>query len=113
MTPRTDVATFDDNDDDDDNRTDEVTAPDARNSVDLDPLNLEQALIDFEVANARVIDLTRRLTEMNRQLTSARNELEETRVQLRVSEGARHQLEASRAYQLAQRLGVARSLLRR
>jgi len=65
------------------------------------------------VANARVLDLTRRLTEMSQQLGAARNELEETKIRLRVTEGRLADVESSRAYQLANRLGVARSLLRR
>ena len=39
--------------------------------VELDRLSLEQALLDFEVANARVVDLSRRLTNLNRELSSA------------------------------------------
>lgn len=46
------------------------------NTIDLDAISLEQALIDFEVANARVIDLTARLTSMSRELLRARSELE-------------------------------------
>lgn len=45
------------------------------NTTDLDGISLEQALIDFEVANARVMDLTSRLTSMSRELISARSEL--------------------------------------
>jgi len=45
------------------------------NTTDLDGISLEQALIDFEVANARVIDLTARLTSMSRELLQARTEL--------------------------------------
>ncbi|MEY2152567.1 hypothetical protein AB7849_16795 [Rhodanobacter sp. 115] len=45
------------------------------NTTDLDGISLEQALIDFEVANARVIDLTSRLTSLSRELIQARTEL--------------------------------------
>lgn len=45
------------------------------NTTDLDGISLEQALIDFEVANARVIDLTARLTSLSRELLQARTEL--------------------------------------
>lgn len=45
------------------------------NTTDLDSISLEQALIDFEVANARVIDLTARLTSLSRELLQARTEL--------------------------------------
>ncbi|QGJ67872.1 hypothetical protein FDU21_17630 [Xanthomonas oryzae pv. oryzae] len=45
------------------------------NTTDLDQISLEQALIDFEVANARVMDLTSRLTSMSRELIQTRSEL--------------------------------------
>ncbi len=51
------------------------------NTTDLDGISLEQALIDFEVANARVMDLTSRLTSMSRELISARSELERIKVE--------------------------------
>ncbi|MGA8534280.1 MAG: hypothetical protein WB615_09265 [Candidatus Tumulicola sp.] len=43
--------------------------------MDLQPISLEQALLDVEIAHARVIDLTRRLIEMNDELGSLRSEL--------------------------------------
>ena len=49
-------------------------------SDDLDRLNLAQALRDFEVANARVIDLTARLTELHGRLVDTQHELSLTRV---------------------------------
>ncbi|AJQ84746.1 MULTISPECIES: hypothetical protein [Xanthomonas] len=50
------------------------------NTTDLDQISLEQALIDFEVANARVMDLTSRLTSMSRELIQTRSELERLRI---------------------------------
>ncbi len=41
----------------------------------IDRLSLEQALLDVEVANARVIDLTERLTASNAELRSMRQQL--------------------------------------
>jgi hypothetical protein len=38
----------------------------------LDRLSLEQALRDFEVANARAIDLTERLVDLSKEITSLR-----------------------------------------
>ena len=46
----------------------------------VDALSLEQALLDFEVANARVVDLTHRLTELNRELLDLRSEHERLRI---------------------------------
>lgn len=53
------------------------------NTIDLNDISLEQALIDFEVANARVIDLTQRLTSMNRELITARTDLETYKIRSR------------------------------
>jgi TolA-binding protein len=44
-------------------------------------LSLEQALIDFEIANARVIDLTQRLVEANDETVELRQELELLRIE--------------------------------
>jgi hypothetical protein len=43
---------------------------------DIDRLSLEQALIDFERANRRVTDLTRRLIELSEENRVLRKELE-------------------------------------
>ncbi|AGG87748.1 hypothetical protein [Rhodanobacter denitrificans] len=45
------------------------------NTTNLDDISLEQALIDFEVANTRVIDLTARLTALSKELLQAKTEL--------------------------------------
>lgn len=42
---------------------------------DIDKISLEQALIDVEVANKRVLDLTARLTSLSRELMEARARL--------------------------------------
>lgn len=61
------------------------------NTTDLDGISLEQALIDFEVANARVMDLTSRLTSMSRELINARSELERIKVGKAVKRAASYQ----------------------
>ena len=48
----------------------------------LDRISFEQALIDFEVANTRVIDLTQRLTALNAQLSKTRTENERLKLAL-------------------------------
>jgi hypothetical protein len=63
----------------------DTTAPEASASSQtfakrVDQLSLEQALVDFEVANARVLDLTHRLTELNRELLDLRSEHERLRI---------------------------------
>lgn len=62
--------------------TTEVSRPKA--SVDLDGLSLAQCLQDFEVANARVMDLTARLTGINTQLVAKTAELEKLRLRNQV-----------------------------
>ena len=42
----------------------------------IDALSLHQALLDFEMANARVLDLTARLVEANARVVKLRNELD-------------------------------------
>ena len=41
------------------------TDHEVKNTADLDGISLTQALLDVEVANARVIDLTKRLTTLS------------------------------------------------
>lgn len=50
--------------------------------IDLNAISLEQALIDFEVANSRVIDLTKRLTQMSEEVLSLRCEVENHKTKL-------------------------------
>jgi len=42
----------------------------------MDRLSLEQSLRDFEIANARVIDLTKRLLEANEQIWDLQRQVE-------------------------------------
>jgi hypothetical protein len=48
----------------------------------IDRLNIERALLDFEVANARVIDLTSRLTLLNERFLKVQHELSLCRLQI-------------------------------
>lgn len=45
---------------------------------DIDKISLEQALIDVEIANKRVLDLTARLTSLSKDLIDARTRLNGT-----------------------------------
>ena len=49
-----------------------VAPPEAPVSAELDRISLAQALLDVEVANSRVIDLTARLTEAHAELQHLR-----------------------------------------
>lgn len=61
----------------------------------MDRVSLDQALADFAVANARVLDLTRRLTTMAEELARLKDE----NARLRIADGRLRELEASSAYQ--------------
>ncbi len=56
--------------------------------AELDRLSLEQALLDVEVANARVIDLTARLVEANQRSAASRAEVEALRAHITSLEAA-------------------------
>lgn len=58
--------------------------PDAESASpsDLDRASLVQALKDFEIANARVLDLTQRLLESERARKLAESQLENARIRL-------------------------------
>jgi hypothetical protein len=58
----------------------------------IDRLNLEAALRDFETANARVVDLTSRLTLANEELLRTRHELAMTRIAAAEVDALRSQL---------------------
>jgi hypothetical protein len=84
----------------------------------LDRINLTQALLDFEIANARVLDLTARVVDSNKRVLTLQAEADASRLAL---EGARAdiaelqrriaEVEASTTYRTAQKLGSLRRLL--
>lgn len=81
----------------------------------IDDISLRQALLDVDVANARVIDLTRRLTTLNKELRQTTNDLQKTRLRNRQLSTELDEIKGSRAFRsatTAQRvLGAARSRL--
>src|SRR4051812_720240 len=86
-----------------------------KNTADLDDISLAQALLDVDVANARVIDLTKRLTTMSKELRRTTSELQKARLRNRklvVELEELEELKSSRAFRsatAAQRvLGAAR-----
>jgi hypothetical protein len=95
-----------------------------KNTADLDEISLAQALLDVEVANARVIDLTKRLTtlsqEMRRSTTLLKKSKDRNRRLTRELTAATRELEeikGSRAFRSASRaqrvVEAARSRLAR
>jgi len=73
----------------------------AVNTVDLDPISLAQALLDFDVANARVIDLTKRLTTLTAEVRRSTTELQKTRLRNRRLQTELDAMKKSTAYRSA------------
>ncbi len=61
----------------------------------LDRLSLTQALLDFEVANARVTDLTQRLIDASNEIAALRAELDRRSAQLTELDRAHQQMAQS------------------
>lgn len=77
----------------------------------LDGLSLQQALLDFEVANARVMDLTQRLVEATATITDFRSELEQLRIEHAELRAIHQRMQSSHAYRLADRIWNVRNAL--
>jgi hypothetical protein len=88
-----------------------------KNTVDLDEISLAQALQDFEVANARVIDLTKRLTVLSKELRETTTLLQKAKLRNAQLTAELKRIKASRAYRTAgnaqRALGAVRSRLGR
>ena len=81
----------------------------------MDAVNLERALIDFEIANARVIDLTARLTDFHRDLLATRSELGLAKLkisELEVQAAELAVIKTSSAYRAARKFGNTRASIR-
>lgn len=85
----------------------------------MDALSLTQALLDFEMANARVLDLTARLVEANGRVLglqaeadAARRTIDEVRGSLAAKEAELAELKSSRSFKLAERLQTLLRVLR-
>jgi hypothetical protein len=88
-----------------------VTRPEL--DADLDALSLDQALLDVEIANARVADLTQRLLEAGEQIRALTVALDAERAAHGASVARLAEMESSQAYRTALKLRSARSALRR
>jgi hypothetical protein len=91
----------------------DVSAPRESLTETIDRLSLEQALKDFEVANARVLDLTHRLTELNRELLELRSEHEKLRIEHNKTIARRAAPRAAVEVAASQGLRVLRAVKRR
>jgi hypothetical protein len=89
-----------------------VDATDPAIQEELDRLSLHQALLDVEIANARVVDLTKRLLDLHDELARKTWELEALQAEHERLKADVTNLTTSRSYRLAVRLGELRRLLR-
>ncbi len=71
----------------------------------LDRLSLENALLDVEVANARVADLTARMLELSAELRDSRREVHDLALELAALRSNRAYKTAERIWQLRRGLG--------
>jgi predicted nucleic acid-binding Zn-ribbon protein len=78
----------------------------------LDRLSLTQALVDAEMATARVIDLTERLVDAREQIVNLRSELEHLRIEYTQYKVEQEQMKSSAAFRLASRIWAVRNALR-
>lgn len=77
----------------------------------LDRLSLIQALVDTEMATARVIDLTERLVDAREQVVDLRSELEHQRIEYAQYRAEQEQAKSSAAYRLASRIWAIRNAI--
>lgn len=78
----------------------------------IDRLSLDQALRDFEVANARVIDLTNRLIAAHDRIVVLQREADQSRVELNELRSQHEAMRSSAAFRLADKIWTLRNLLR-
>jgi hypothetical protein len=79
--------------------------------AEMDELSLRQALMDFEVANARVLDLTQRLVEAQAVITQLRTELESLRIEHSQLASLHERMKTSRAFRSAEKLWALRNAI--
>jgi chromosome segregation ATPase len=85
---------------------------DASLREEIDRLSLEQALRDFEVANARVVDLTQRLISANDRVVDQQRELDQLRVELTQLRSVHESMRGSAAFRTANKIWALRNALR-
>lgn len=85
---------------------------DASVKEEVDRLSLEQALRDFEVANARVIDLTRRLISANDKVVEFQRETDRIRVELTELRSTHEAMKGSAGFRIANKIWAIRNAFR-
>ena len=94
-------------------RASETRSPTATElESEMEALSLTQALLDFEVANARVLDLAHRLVEAEAMITKTKTELQELRIEHAALRGEHERMKSSKAYRSAEKVWALRNALR-
>lgn len=75
----------------------------------MSDLSLTQALHDFEIANARVIDLTQRLVEATRTIADLRTEVDVVRAEMKELEQRHEAMQHSMAFRIASKIWAVRN----
>jgi hypothetical protein len=78
----------------------------------FDRLSLEQALRDFEIANARVVDLTQRLISSNDKVILMQRDLDILRVEMAELRATHEAMRGSAAFRIASRIWALRNAVR-
>ncbi len=78
----------------------------------IDQVSLEQALRDFDLANARVVDLTRRLIASERQVVTLQREVDLAAQTQRELQTLYDAMRTSAAYRIASKIWNMRNALR-
>jgi hypothetical protein len=78
----------------------------------IDQVSLEQALRDFDVANARVIDLTRRLVASEHEIVTLQRQIDEAAIALRDLQTEHQAMQSSAAFRIASKIWNFRNALR-
>jgi hypothetical protein len=79
----------------------------------LDRLSVEQALRDFEIANARTIDLTQRLADLSTEVRVLRERLVSSQEALAASQAENRAIRGSTTFRLTELTTKIRTRLRR
>ena len=79
----------------------------------MDQLSLSQALVDFEVANARVLDLTRRLMEAHGEISALRDERERLKAEYAELNRNHEAMKSSQAFRMATKIWALRNAVGR
>ncbi len=77
----------------------------------LDRLSLTNALVDFEVANARVTDLTQRLIDSANEIVDRRADIDRQRLRIEELDRDYNGMVASKTWKIARGIEALRRLL--